>query len=122
MSTFVFPPSAGTAAPLHEGADQPLHITSPLAAVRPVAPPASPCRFCHTPLDATFVDLGTSPLCQHHVRPQDFNRAEAFYPLHARVCRACFLVQLDEFVTSEEIFQNDYAYFSSYSPSWLRHA
>ena len=88
----------------------------------PVEPPASPCRFCGAPLDFTFVNLGTSPLCQDHVRPHEFNRAEAFYPLHARVCRECFLVQLDEFVTSEEIFQNDYAYFSSYSASWLRHA
>jgi len=88
----------------------------------PVEPPASPCRFCGAPLDFTFVNLGTSPLCQDHVRPHAFNRAEAFYPLHARVCRDCFLVQLDEFVTSEEIFQNDYAYFSSYSASWLRHA
>ncbi|GAB2778953.1 SAM-dependent methyltransferase [Hymenobacter luteus] len=88
----------------------------------PVEPPASPCRFCGEPLDYTFVNLGTSPLCQNHVRPHEFNRAEAFYPLHARVCRSCFLVQLDEFVTSEEIFQNDYAYFSSYSASWLRHA
>ncbi|GGG33092.1 class I SAM-dependent methyltransferase [Hymenobacter glacieicola] len=88
----------------------------------PVEPPASPCRFCGAPLDFTFVNLGTSPLCQNHVRPHEYNRAEAFYPLHARVCRSCFLVQLDEFVTSEEIFQNDYAYFSSYSASWLRHA
>ncbi|SHK88514.1 class I SAM-dependent methyltransferase [Hymenobacter psychrotolerans] len=89
---------------------------------KPVEPPASPCRFCGAPLDVTFVNLGTSPLCQHHVRPHQYNHAEAFYPLHARVCRACFLVQLDKFVTSEQIFQDDYAYFSSYSASWLRHA
>ncbi|GAA3995291.1 class I SAM-dependent methyltransferase [Hymenobacter fastidiosus] len=88
----------------------------------PVEPPGSPCRFCGTPLDVTFVNLGTSPLCQDHVRPHRFNQAEAFYPLHARVCRNCFLVQLDEFASSTEIFQNDYAYFSSYSASWLRHA
>ncbi len=88
----------------------------------PTEPPASPCRFCGTPLDFTFVDLGTSPLCQEHVRPYRYNQAEAFYPLHARVCRGCFLVQLDEFASSAEIFQNDYAYFSSYSASWLRHA
>ncbi|GAB3237732.1 class I SAM-dependent methyltransferase [Hymenobacter seoulensis] len=88
----------------------------------PLVPPASPCRFCGTPLDVTLVNLGTSPLCQHHVRPHEFNLAEPFYPLHARVCRECFLVQLDTFVTSAEIFQNEYAYFSSYSASWLRHA
>ncbi len=84
-------------------------------------PPASPCRFCATPLTTTFVNLGTSPLCQDHVRPQDFNKAEPFYPLHARVCHECFLVQLGEFVSPSEVF-NDYAYFSSYSTSWLRHA
>ncbi|MET4107528.1 class I SAM-dependent methyltransferase [Hymenobacter sp. UYP22] len=92
------------------------------ALLGPIEPPVSPCRFCGAPLDFTFVNLGTSPLCQDHVRPHEFNRAEAFYPLHARVCRACFLVQLDEFVSSERIFQHDYAYFSSYSASWLRHA
>jgi hypothetical protein len=84
-------------------------------------PSASPCRFCSTPLTTTFVNLGTSPLCQDHVRPQNFNKAEPFYPLHARVCKECFLVQLDEFVSPTEVF-NDYAYFSSYSASWLRHA
>lgn len=92
------------------------------AALQPLEPSARPCRFCGAALDVTFVDLGTSPLCQDHVRPHAFNRAEAFYPLHAHVCRECFLVQLDEYVTSEKIFQNDYAYFSSYSASWLRHA
>jgi SAM-dependent methyltransferase len=84
-------------------------------------PAANPCRFCGTPLATTFVNLGTSPLCQDHVKPENFNRAEPFYPLHARVCHECFLVQLDEFVSPKEVF-NDYAYFSSYSASWLRHA
>ncbi|RSK48979.1 class I SAM-dependent methyltransferase [Hymenobacter rigui] len=115
--------SFSPAAALAEISVQP-DLTADTAEVQrqPVEPPASPCRFCGTPLDFTFVNLGTSPLCQDHVRPHEFNRAEAFYPLHARVCRECFLVQLDEFVTSAEIFQNDYAYFSSYSASWLRHA
>ncbi|WBO85366.1 class I SAM-dependent methyltransferase [Hymenobacter yonginensis] len=116
-----YPTTAAAPAPLYS-ADA-LALGEPVTqAASPVEPPASPCRFCGAPLDVTFVNLGTSPLCQHHVRPHDFNRAEAFYPLHARVCRECFLVQLDEFVTSEQIFQNDYAYFSSYSASWLRHA
>ncbi|MBC6988796.1 class I SAM-dependent methyltransferase [Hymenobacter sp. BT491] len=97
-------------------------FSAPLAdSSDPVEPPASPCRFCGSPLDVTLVNLGTSPLCQDHVRPHEFNRAESFYPLHARVCRNCFLVQLDEFVSPAEVF-NDYAYFSSYSASWLRHA
>ena len=108
-------------------------LTAPApAAVRrpapaaPVAPafgaPAGGCRFCAAPLTTTFADLGTSPLCQDHVRPEDYNRAEALYPLHAYVCESCFLVQVGEFVAPEAVFRRDYAYFSSYSPSWLRHA
>jgi len=80
------------------------------------------CRFCAAPLTHTFVDLGTSPLCQKHVEPEDFNKAEAIYPLHAFVCGSCFLVQLEEFVTPEGIFADNYAYFSSFSDSWLDHA
>lgn len=79
------------------------------------------CRFCQAPLEQTFVDLGMSPLCQDHVKPEELNRMEPFYPLHAYVCSSCFLVQLEEFVAPAEIF-NDYAYFSSYSESWLKHA
>lgn len=79
------------------------------------------CRFCHTPLEHTFVDLGMSPLCQDHVKPDELNSMGAFYPLHAYVCENCFLVQLEEFVAPSAIF-NDYAYFSSYSDSWLQHA
>ncbi len=79
------------------------------------------CRFCQTPLQHTFVDLGMSPLCQDHVKPEELNRMEAFYPLHAYVCENCFLVQLEEFVAPSAIY-DDYAYFSSYSDSWLQHA
>ncbi|HTE33147.1 MAG TPA: class I SAM-dependent methyltransferase [Chryseolinea sp.] len=78
------------------------------------------CRFCHSPLEHTFVNLGMSPLCQDHVKPDELNRMEPFYPLQAYVCESCFLVQLEEFVAPAEIF-NDYAYFSSYSDSWLQH-
>jgi SAM-dependent methyltransferase len=80
-----------------------------------------PCRFCRTALRHTFVDLGMSPLCQRHIRPQELNRMEPFYPLHVRVCEACFLVQLEEYVSPSEIF-NDYAYFSSFSDTMLAHA
>src|SRR5688500_20283013 len=76
------------------------------------------CRFCSAPLRHTFVDLGTSPLCQKHVTPQRFSHAEAFYPLHVYVCDKCFLVQLPEYVSREEIFDGEYAYFSSYSDTW----
>ena len=79
------------------------------------------CRFCKAPLRTTFVDLGMSPLCQTHIRVDQLHEMEAFYPLHAYVCDQCFLVQLQEFVTPDEIF-TEYAYFSSYSKSWVEHA
>jgi hypothetical protein len=79
------------------------------------------CRFCASPLARTFVDLGSSPLCQRHIEPEQWNAMEPFYPLHAYVCDECFLVQLDEYVSPSEIFK-DYAYFSSFSSSWLAHA
>ena len=84
--------------------------------------PAGVCRFCGTPLHFTFVDLGPSPLCQDHVRPENFNRAESFYDLHAYVCQSCLLVQVKDLISPDDVFPSDYAYFSSYSPSWLRHA
>jgi hypothetical protein len=79
------------------------------------------CRFCDAPLRQTFVDLGMSPLCQTHIEPDKLEQMEPFYPLHAYVCEKCFLVQLQEFVTPDEIF-SEYAYFSSYSSSWVEHA
>lgn len=79
------------------------------------------CRFCDEPLSHTFVDLGMSPLCESYVTADRLNHMEAFYPLHVYVCQRCFLVQLEEYVRAEEIF-TEYAYFSSYSDSWLQHA
>jgi SAM-dependent methyltransferase len=79
------------------------------------------CRFCATSLRHTFVDLGMSPLCQTHISPEQLNHMEPFYPLHAYVCHECFLVQLEEFVAPDDIF-SEYAYFSSYSDSWVEHA
>jgi len=79
------------------------------------------CRFCDTPLEHTFVDLGMSPLCETFLRPDQIDQMEPFYPLHVRVCHRCFLVQLEAYVGGEEIF-TEYAYFSSYSDSWLAHA
>jgi SAM-dependent methyltransferase len=83
--------------------------------------PAIKCRFCNATLEETFVDLGMSPLCQDHVKPNELKQMEPFYPLHVYVCTECFLVQLEEFVAPAEIFQ-DYAYFSSYSDTMLKHA
>lgn len=80
------------------------------------------CRFCNEPLRHTFVDLGTSPLCQRHVTPARFDHAESIYPLHVYVCHSCFLVQLPAYVAREEIFDAEYGYFSSFSETWLKHA
>ena len=82
---------------------------------------AASCRFCGTALRHTFVDLGMSPLCESYVSLEKLNTMEAFYPLHVQVCENCYLVQLQEYVSREEIF-TDYAYLSSYSDSWLQHA
>lgn len=80
------------------------------------------CRFCNEALRHTFVDLGTSPLCQRHVTPARFDHAESIYPLHVYVCGSCFLVQLPAYVAREEIFDAEYGYFSSFSDTMLRHA
>jgi hypothetical protein len=78
------------------------------------------CRFCGTALEDRVVDLGMSPLCESYVAAEDLDRMEPFYPLHVWVCQRCFLVQLNEYVAAEDIF-TEYAYFSSYSSSWLEH-
>jgi 2-polyprenyl-3-methyl-5-hydroxy-6-metoxy-1,4-benzoquinol methylase len=78
------------------------------------------CRFCSEPLSRTFVDLGMSPLCETYPSAADLHRGEMDYPLHVYVCEKCFLVQLEEHESAEKIF-SDYAYFSSYSDSWLKH-
>jgi SAM-dependent methyltransferase len=79
------------------------------------------CRFCGVPLRHTFVDLGMSPLCESYLSADQLNQMEPFYPLRVLVCEHCFLVQLQEYVSAECIF-SEYAYFSSYSDSWLAHA
>lgn len=81
----------------------------------------SGCRFCGMKLEHTFVDLGMSPLCESYLPADHLNQMEAFYPLHVQVCGHCFLVQLEAYVAPEHIF-SDYAYFSSFSDSWLAHA
>jgi 2-polyprenyl-3-methyl-5-hydroxy-6-metoxy-1,4-benzoquinol methylase len=79
------------------------------------------CRFCGAPVEAVFADLGMSPLANSYLPPERANSMEPFYPLRALVCEKCFLVQLEEFETPERIF-SDYAYFSSFSTSWLEHS
>ncbi|TFY96871.1 class I SAM-dependent methyltransferase [Ramlibacter rhizophilus] len=82
--------------------------------------PAS-CRLCGAGLRHTFTDLGLSPPCEAYVPADRLGRPELFYPLHVFVCEQCLLVQLPEHVSPQEIF-TEYAYFSSYSDSWLAHA
>ncbi len=79
------------------------------------------CRLCGTPLHRTFVDLGKSPLCESFLTAEQLDEVEHFYPLHVRICDECLLAQLETHVPASEIFR-DYAYFSSYSDSWVEHA
>src|SRR3984957_10274459 len=79
------------------------------------------CRLCGVGLTETFVDLGMSPLCESYVAADALDQPEVFYPLDVRMCPSCLLVQLPAYVSGEDIF-SDYAYFSSYSDSWVAHA
>lgn len=78
------------------------------------------CRFCNNKLKHIFIDLGKSPLANSYLNNTEINKMEPFYPLRTYVCTKCFLVQLEEFEKSTKIFSN-YAYFSSYSQTWLNH-
>ncbi|GAB3035811.1 methyltransferase domain-containing protein [Spirosoma pulveris] len=80
------------------------------------------CRFCQTPLEHTFIDLINSPASNSYLTYEQLNEPETFYPLKVFTCHRCFLVQVDEYKKSDAIFDNDYAYFSSFSTSWLAHA
>jgi C-methyltransferase-like protein/putative zinc binding protein/methyltransferase family protein len=79
------------------------------------------CRFCAEPFSVNLVDLGMSPLCESYLTADQVNAMEPFYPLHVFVCSKCFLAQLEEYVRPEHIF-TEYAYFSSYSDTWLNHS
>ncbi len=80
------------------------------------------CRFCQNKLTHQFVDLGFSPPSNSFLKPEQLNQPETFYPLRIMVCEKCYLVQIDEFASHEDIFNSDYVYFSSFSKSWLEHA
>ncbi len=82
---------------------------------------AFPCRFCGTALEHRVVDLGMSPLCESFLPEDRLDTMEPFYPLHAWVCHECYLVQINDYVTADHIF-DEYAYFSSFSTTWLQHA
>ncbi|MEM7774297.1 MAG: class I SAM-dependent methyltransferase [Pseudomonadota bacterium] len=83
--------------------------------------PIPECRICANPLQHTFLDLGNSPLCESFLEAHQLDAMEPYYPLKVMVCDKCFLVQLREYVQPEEIF-SDYAYYSSYSTSWVAHS
>jgi len=79
------------------------------------------CRLCAAELTETFVDLGMSPPCESFLTADQLDRGETFYPLHVRICSQCLLVQLPPYIAAEDIFSH-YAYFSSFSDSWVAHA
>ena len=80
------------------------------------------CRFCHHELTHIFINLVNAPPSNSFLTKDQLNEPEVFYPLKLYVCDKCFLVQIDEYKKSDEIFNQDYAYFSSFSTSWLEHA
>ena len=80
------------------------------------------CRLCNNPLSNVFVDLGNSPPSNSFVTKEYLEQGEMYYPLKVYVCELCFLVQIDEYKKSVDIFNNFYPYFSSYSKTWLEHA
>ena len=80
------------------------------------------CRFCKTELEHVFIDLVNSPASNSFLMKEQLNEPETFYPLKVYTCHHCFLVQVDEYKKSDAIFDSNYAYFSSYSTSWLAHA
>jgi SAM-dependent methyltransferase len=80
------------------------------------------CRFCKTALKHVFIDLVNSPASNSFLEAEQLNEPETFYPLKVYTCHNCFLVQVDEYKKSGDIFDSNYVYFSSYSTSWLEHA
>ncbi|MBM3417013.1 MAG: class I SAM-dependent methyltransferase [Bacteroidetes bacterium] len=80
------------------------------------------CRFCKTPLEHIFIDLVNSPPSNSFLEADQLNEPETFYPLKVFTCHHCFLIQVDEYKKSGDIFDSNYVYFSSYSSSWLAHA
>src|SRR5581483_12014245 len=87
----------------------------------PAGPDGPACRLCGEELRRTFVDLGVSPLANSYLESADLEHPETFHPLHVYVCEECLLVQLPAHATPQEIF-SEYAYFSSFSDTWVEHA
>ena len=79
------------------------------------------CRHCKTTLNQTFADLGFSPISNDMLKKGDLQNFENYYPLKVFVCENCLLVQVDEFKKADEIFNEEYTYFSSFSSTWRKH-
>ncbi len=80
------------------------------------------CRHCNTILSHTLVDLGFAPPSNAYLTTEDITKSEIYYPLKVKICDHCWLVQTEDYAKSEELFNNDYAYFSSATNSWLIHS
>lgn len=80
------------------------------------------CRHCHTELTLPLIDLGTSPPSNSYVTNKTIHGPEKYFPLRVLVCDQCWLVQTEDYAGAEELFDADYAYFSSFSTTWLKHA
>lgn len=80
------------------------------------------CRHCHHPLQHVFLDLGFAPPSNAYLNEADLNKSENYHPLKLFVCDYCWLVQTKDYAQADELFKDDYAYFSSVSQSWLTHA
>ena len=80
------------------------------------------CRHCKKKLNIVFINLGESPPSNNYLKKNELSKKELYFPLNVLVCRGCWLVQTEDFANAEDLFNNEYAYFSSYSSSWLKHA
>jgi SAM-dependent methyltransferase len=80
------------------------------------------CRHCHTPLEHVFIDLGFAPPSNAYLTTEQLNKPELYFPLKLFVCDKCWLVQTEDFTNAADLFDDEYAYFSSTSKSWLKHA
>ncbi len=80
------------------------------------------CRFCNNELTIQFIDLINSPPSNSYITEEELNEPEIYFPLKLFLCERCFLVQIEEYKKSDEIFNEKYAYFSSFSKTWLDHA
>lgn len=98
-----------------------MNIQRPAAQGLDLTRPSGGCRLCGAQLNRTFVNLGMSPLCESFLKAQQLDEMEPYFPLHVLICDSCLLVQIKQYVSSKTIFQ-EYAYFSSYSTSWVAHA